>query len=239
MSRPFARLLPGVAMLAIIAGGATAASAAPILIQSGSPGAGQSETCNSSADSSLTTCVDVTPHPAWQPNDPNFPAGSGATDPSSAVWVSFTDTGASNTNSTFQPGGTILTYTYTFMAPPNAQYMGRLWSDNQSTIYLDGMMVGGGSATVGGGSSFGGGGGYAFSGTIGGGGGGGGGESPHIFTVVTHQDDGATDSAGNPGPAVLLDAAINPAEVPEPATLALFGMGLVGAGAIRRKRKQA
>ena len=61
--------------LAIIAVGASAASAAPILIQSGDTGAGQTETCAKNSGTA-STCVDVTPHPAWQPNDPNFTPGT-------------------------------------------------------------------------------------------------------------------------------------------------------------------
>jgi hypothetical protein len=259
MSRPFARLLPGVAALAIIAGGASAASAAPILIQSGDTGAGQTETCAQNSGTA-STCVNVTTHPAWQPNDPTFTPGTtgGFTNltPSGAVWVSFADTGA-GANSTFQQPGTVLTYTYTFMAPANAQFLGHLWSDDQASIWLDGMLVGGGTATDHGGTTYGAGGGYSISASLGAGGGGGGavsgaaviggggggggggcdGCTPHTLQAVVTQEGSGTTSSSNPGPALLVVGEVSPSTVPEPATLALFGIGLAGAGFIRRKRK--
>jgi hypothetical protein len=242
MSRHFARLLPGVGMLAILAGSATAAYADPILIQSGNPGPGQTQTCANSMNSD-TTCVDVTPHPAWQPNNPNFtPGAPGFTNltPSGAVWVSFGDTGYNG--SLFAPPGTTMTYTYTFMAPPNAQFIGRVWSDDTSMIYLDGLFVGGGTDTVGGGTTYGAG--YMINAFLGPGTGAPStdpscmGCTPHTLgSNPTGQGGSGTDTHTNPGPDILVIGEVSPSSVPEPATLALFGMGLIGAGVMRRRRK--
>jgi hypothetical protein len=136
-----------------------------------------------------------------------------------------------------------MTYNYTFMAPPNAQFIGRIWSDDTSMIYLDGLFVGGGTNTVGGGTTYGAGGGYYINAFLGAGTGAPStssdcqGCTSHPLDVTVTQQGSGTNTTTNPGPDILVAGEVSPSSVPEPATLALFGMGLIGAGVMRRRRK--
>jgi hypothetical protein len=177
--------------------------------------------------------VAITPHSAWQANNPG---GSGA------VWISYANTGvggstlAPQAGSATNPSGqaVIMTVTETFSAGIGATLAMQVWADDTARVLIDGVELIAGNFSQG----------TCATGSIG--------CEPNEFGQInyTFNTDGIhtlafevfqVGSGTNPtdNPFGLLYAGTLTAAVPEPGTLALFGAGLAGLGLLRRRRHTA
>jgi hypothetical protein len=79
--------LLGVAAIGTVLGLAAAPAEAGAIFQSGP---GDTGTCQGLGEASAHACVEINPHSAWAHNDPMFNG-----QPTTAMWVSFANTGIS------------------------------------------------------------------------------------------------------------------------------------------------
>jgi len=85
-----------------------------------------------------TTTVAITPHPWWEPNNPVNPGDSGD---SSAVWISFADTGYGGTH--FQPteGTTPVVTVFDTFSSDAGMLSLNVWADDTADVILDGTYL--------------------------------------------------------------------------------------------------
>ncbi|HLI14107.1 MAG TPA: PEP-CTERM sorting domain-containing protein [Alphaproteobacteria bacterium] len=145
MRGKLAGCLCALALVGGLVASAPRAEAAAILLQSGNPAAGQTESCANPFNAS-TACVAITPdslwqgtHPAFAPNLPGFQNLAS----SQASWVSFAKTGVGPDNvvvpqNLYAPS---MIYTLTFNAPADARIIANIWADDTAKILVDGVFI--------------------------------------------------------------------------------------------------
>jgi hypothetical protein len=218
-STVFARVLGALTFV----GAVFVATASQAAIIASGPGSG---TCVM-ADSSPCVVTAITPHAAWQPNNP---FGSGA------VWVSYAPTGFGD--AVFQPHDhfdPIFSITETIVVGVNNLLVDfTVWADDTVDVIVDGVLLFAAnfsqSTCAGGviGCEPGEGGHFAVVLTPG----------VHTITFVAYQIGTGTDTSSNPFGMIYAGTTT---EIPEPGTLALLGVGalMIGFGARRSRRKNA
>lgn len=160
----------------------------------------------------------ITPHSRWQPNDPN---GLGA------EWVSYADTGSPGTVTTPSTAqAAAMTVTEIFHLDVDSLVTLDVWADDTSSVSLDGVVLIQPNITQN----------ICANGTIGcepd--------ENAHFewdLLAGTHTLIFEVFQVGGGPLGLLYSGETSPSEVPEPATMLLFGLGLLGLGASRRKIK--
>ena len=188
-----------------------------------------------------TTTVAITPDPLWEANNPINP---GDPTDSSAVWISYADTGYGGSDFQSTEGTTpVVSIFDSFSSDPGMLTL-NVWADDTADVLLDGNYLAYGVFTQGICS------GQAIGCTPGDDGiinvpitaG------PHVLQFVLYQVGTGTNTDSNPfgllftgtvpkdPPPVTTDTL---APVPEPASVLLFGAVLLSVGSIRRFRKSS
>jgi hypothetical protein len=170
------------------------------------------------------TTETITPHGLWQSNDPVVPGYGG-------VWVSYADTGINGSTVAPTSGDAIFSITETFTVSESSLLDFWIWADDTADLFLDGTQVfsanfaqnicANGQIGCEPGEYF------NLNQIVGAG--------THEITMSVYQIGTGTTNASNPF-GVLYSGRVSTA-VPEPGTLALFGIGLLGIGAAGRRKK--
>lgn len=173
------------------------------------------------------TTVAITPHPAWQPNNPVNPGDPSDT---SAVWISHKLSGYNDPE--FQPfmGNSSVVSVFKSFNSSAGNLLLKVWADDTADVILDGNLLMGavftqstcsgqiiGCLTEHAGS---------FNVPIAAG--------SHTLTFNLYQVGTGTDTGSNPFGVLFTGTA----PVPEPSSVALIGFGLAGLGVWTRRRRK-